>query len=151
MKCKACGSVNPEEFNFCENCGESLSGILCPVCRHSNLQDMKFCEECGSRLDILICSTCSHENPLDFKFCEECGTSLTDTSLTPRGTDTTTTARVSESQHLQIRIIPRKKRKSTTLPFLFKTILRSLAGSAFGFLAGKAGVWAMNFLFGNLP
>lgn len=76
LKCIACGTENPADFKFCENCGEKLDQIICSNCSHANLPDMKFCEECGQRLDIIKCSSCDHENPSDFKFCEECGHQL---------------------------------------------------------------------------
>lgn len=76
LQCAACGTQNPEEFKFCENCGERIDQLSCPACSHLNLRDMKFCEECGAQLDIVACRSCSHENPREFKFCEECGQTL---------------------------------------------------------------------------
>ncbi len=78
LKCAACGTENPEDFKFCENCGERIDQISCPKCLHLNLIDMKFCEECGTRLDRINCPECSHENPREFKFCEECGAQLSE-------------------------------------------------------------------------
>lgn len=56
MKCKKCGTNNPKEYKFCEECGELLKKVtpakksvpgVCPSCEHKNPKEYKFCEECG--------------------------------------------------------------------------------------------------------
>lgn len=142
MKCNKCGFENPENFKFCENCGNSLGEITCLNCSHSNPIDMKFCEECGSPLDVSVCPSCSHENPPGFSFCEECGSEIAGKAKpveAPRSPPAINRA-------VFVRVVPKKRKKPSVLPFLFKSVIRSLAGSAFGFLAGRVGMWAVDVL-----
>ena len=61
MKCTTCGSNNPENANFCINCGQELE---------KNEIKSRICPECGA------------ENPIDAKFCMECGENLVSTRNT---------------------------------------------------------------------
>jgi len=54
----------------------------CPQCRFENPQDAQFCTECGAALKsdmkpgILGCPKCGYENKADSAFCINCGASL---------------------------------------------------------------------------
>ena len=47
--CPNCGSQNPNDVNFCENCGTKLAAAQkqCPRCQAMNPTDGRFCENCG--------------------------------------------------------------------------------------------------------
>ena len=49
--------------------------MKCPKCQFDNPEDAEFCNECGNKLEI-ICSACGRMNPLGSKFCNKCGHSL---------------------------------------------------------------------------
>lgn len=52
MDCIHCGRANPEDSDFCGDCGRSLATeIDCPSCGRSNPQGLKFCRGCGARMD----------------------------------------------------------------------------------------------------
>lgn len=46
MKCSSCQHENPDEFNFCMNCGSALR-YSCPNCGQINEATAKFCNNCG--------------------------------------------------------------------------------------------------------
>jgi len=48
--CNNCGTENPDNARFCEECGNKLDLIYCPRCGHGNPSNAKFCLECGARL-----------------------------------------------------------------------------------------------------
>ena len=52
MKCKQCGTENPEEARFCMECGLELEeqSEPCPVCGNINPANAKYCFECGLSL-----------------------------------------------------------------------------------------------------
>jgi ribosomal protein L40E len=52
MKCKQCGTENPEEARFCMECGMELEkeAETCPSCGTLNPPNSKFCNECGISL-----------------------------------------------------------------------------------------------------
>jgi len=49
MKCPSCQFENPDDMNFCGNCGNPLT-VKCPECSHNNRAASEFCELCGGRL-----------------------------------------------------------------------------------------------------
>lgn len=49
--------------------------MKCPSCQFENPEDMQFCGECGAKLES-ICPNCNSSNPSQFKFCGKCGNSL---------------------------------------------------------------------------
>lgn len=49
MECPNCHFENPDEVNFCVECGSKLE-IICPECGFGNLPSYKFCGECGHGL-----------------------------------------------------------------------------------------------------
>ena len=49
--------------------------MRCPKCRFENPDNANFCNECGNKLE-LVCPNCSRGNPLGSKFCNECGQDL---------------------------------------------------------------------------
>ncbi len=49
MHCASCGFENPEEMNFCEECGTKLVRV-CPTCGHEVRPAAKFCGKCATAL-----------------------------------------------------------------------------------------------------
>ncbi|MDJ0814907.1 MAG: adenylate/guanylate cyclase domain-containing protein [Desulfobacterales bacterium] len=49
MKCPKCRFENPEQMQFCGNCGAKLESI-CPQCKSSNPPEFNFCGNCGLAL-----------------------------------------------------------------------------------------------------
>ena len=49
MKCASCGHENPEDMQFCLECGARLVNG-CPTCGAELLPGAKFCGKCGQRL-----------------------------------------------------------------------------------------------------
>lgn len=47
--CKRCGTSNPPDSAFCNECGISIAG--CPKCGHVPEGQMSFCTKCGSPLN----------------------------------------------------------------------------------------------------
>jgi class 3 adenylate cyclase len=52
MECPKCQTENPEENNFCRECGAKLL-LACPKCAAEILQGDKFCGKCGHNLTPL--------------------------------------------------------------------------------------------------
>lgn len=53
MKCKHCGEIHPDEFQFCPNTGNKIEPekLVCKVCGSDNFPvDSKFCPFCGTLL-----------------------------------------------------------------------------------------------------
>jgi class 3 adenylate cyclase/tetratricopeptide (TPR) repeat protein len=51
MRCRDCGHANPDDANFCGNCGSQLAAeVPCPNCGRENPADLRFCPGCGARL-----------------------------------------------------------------------------------------------------
>jgi eukaryotic-like serine/threonine-protein kinase len=96
--CPACQTANPDDMQFCENCGKSLVSKesdpsmvtifplainVCPSCATGNRPGVRFCENCGHELDEaeagkseeseLTCPECNAKNRPGVGFCEECG------------------------------------------------------------------------------
>ena len=51
MKCPGCGFENPEEFKFCNGCGQKLF-LTCPSCQTANSHGSRFCGNCGHSLTL---------------------------------------------------------------------------------------------------
>jgi serine/threonine protein kinase/RNA polymerase subunit RPABC4/transcription elongation factor Spt4 len=52
MTCRECGHANPDDANFCGNCGSALAAeVPCPNCGRENPADLRFCPGCGNRLE----------------------------------------------------------------------------------------------------
>lgn len=49
MKCPNCQFENPDDMNFCGNCGNPLT-VKCPECSHNNRAGSQSCELCGGQL-----------------------------------------------------------------------------------------------------
>jgi len=49
--------------------------MKCPKCQFDNPEDAEFCNECGNKFEI-TCSACGRVNPIGSKFCNKCGNSL---------------------------------------------------------------------------
>src|SRR2546423_9572051 len=51
MRCRDCGHANPDDANFCGNCGSQLAAeVPCPNCGRETPADRRFCPGCGARL-----------------------------------------------------------------------------------------------------
>src|SRR5437588_2848281 len=51
MRCRDCGHANPDDANFCGNCGTRLDPeVPCPNCGRENPADLRFCPGCGAAL-----------------------------------------------------------------------------------------------------
>jgi class 3 adenylate cyclase len=50
MLCTKCGSANPTDAAFCEQCGHKLE-FLCPACKTPAPPGARFCKNCGASLD----------------------------------------------------------------------------------------------------
>src|SRR3954454_11018407 len=51
--------------------------MICPSCGHDNPDDANFCGQCGSRLPTEHpCPTCGRGNPPGLRFCRGCGGAL---------------------------------------------------------------------------
>ncbi len=50
--------------------------MKCPKCQFENPDEMQFCVECGNKLEI-NCPECGFDNSPSFKFCGKCGHNLT--------------------------------------------------------------------------
>ena len=49
MLCPNCGTANPADAAFCEQCGHNLER-LCPACRAPVSAGARFCRKCGASL-----------------------------------------------------------------------------------------------------
>ncbi len=56
--------------------------MKCPKCQFENPEEMQFCVECGNKLGI-ICSKCGFDNSPTFRFCGKCGNALTKPKKAP--------------------------------------------------------------------
>ena len=50
MLCTNCGSDNPADAGFCEQCGRKLE-LLCPACKAPVSSGARFCKKCGAGLN----------------------------------------------------------------------------------------------------
>ena len=51
LTCSNCGRDNPDDFNFCGQCGAPLPHeVACPSCGHDNPPGFSFCRNCGGAL-----------------------------------------------------------------------------------------------------
>jgi len=52
VACPKCGTANPADAKFCNNCGAKLGGtVKCPKCATENAVGAKFCSNCGTELE----------------------------------------------------------------------------------------------------
>src|SRR5262249_27540376 len=49
MFCSSCGTANPADAAFCEQCGSKLE-LLCPACKGPVSPVARFCNKCGVSL-----------------------------------------------------------------------------------------------------
>lgn len=54
MRCPVCGTHNPADAKFCNECGTPLLSITCPTCGTLNRPNAKFCNQCGTPLSSSI-------------------------------------------------------------------------------------------------
>src|SRR5438445_12362304 len=53
MFCSNCGSTNPADAAFCEQCGRKLE-VLCPACKAPVNTSARFCKKCGVDLSTAL-------------------------------------------------------------------------------------------------
>lgn len=51
MRCASCGSNNPEDARYCDQCSAALLA-QCSACGSSNRTNAKFCAQCGNALGV---------------------------------------------------------------------------------------------------
>ena len=51
MRCASCGSNNPEDAKYCDECS-ALLAAQCSACGSSNRTNAKFCAQCGNALGV---------------------------------------------------------------------------------------------------
>ena len=81
--CPKCGTIVPQNTNFCPNCGNSMQAqaaatIACPKCGTQVQQGVKFCPNCGNPMkppepQKIKCPECGSEIDSNAKFCPNCG------------------------------------------------------------------------------
>lgn len=55
MNCQVCGKDNPDDFKFCQECGQELIKIhFCPACGYKNQAAAKFCTDCGNSFQPVL-------------------------------------------------------------------------------------------------
>lgn len=96
--CRGCGTINPNQAQFCGKCGQKLLAaapptadtIFCPYCEARNVASAMFCKNCGRALPQIspateapvippswvTCPNCHTANPAAAVFCGTCGQSL---------------------------------------------------------------------------
>jgi predicted amidophosphoribosyltransferase len=82
--CPQCGSKNPQESEYCINCGRQLKIKMdskkCSNCGFENLEVAEFCIECGKKFisteNNLSCPKCNTQINSETKFCPECGNKI---------------------------------------------------------------------------
>jgi ribosomal protein L40E len=78
VTCSNCGTENPVNAKFCEECGGKLetadNKMICPECGHNNPVNAKFCLDCGAKLS----SNNDNSNKPD---CPVCKTGLLNSSV----------------------------------------------------------------------
>ena len=96
--CRGCGTINPNQAQFCGKCGQKLpvaapptaDTIFCPYCEARNVASAMFCKNCGRALPQIspateapvippswvTCPNCHTANPAAAVFCGTCGQSL---------------------------------------------------------------------------
>lgn len=51
LACQVCGHSNPDDANFCSNCGtQVIADVECPACGRLNEAPANFCTNCGRPL-----------------------------------------------------------------------------------------------------
>lgn len=99
MQCPNCGTGNPENAQFCFECGKGFPkpakieyfqpsvSKYCPKCNVQNPKDGRFCLECGTPLEEAAqpqpreCPTCGITIDPSRLFCPNCGQSLIEKPL----------------------------------------------------------------------
>src|ERR1700758_4976951 len=59
MLCISCGSHNPADAAFCEQCGRKLE-LVCPACNAPVSLGARFCKKCGASLN----AASAHSEPI---------------------------------------------------------------------------------------
>lgn len=77
-KCKKCGAIFEDDFEFCSKCGEKLEKAgTCPRCGSTVSPDDAFCGHCGFDLkNGNKCRSCGAEIKEGSRFCPKCGKPL---------------------------------------------------------------------------
>ena len=73
--CPYCGSVLPEDADYCESCRKYVKKDVCSFCGAMFYGDGEYCPECGCPRGGIVCPECHTLN--EFAFCKKCGFPLT--------------------------------------------------------------------------
>src|SRR3954452_19643753 len=88
--------------------------MLCPSCGHDNPDDANFCGQCGSRLATEHpCPTCGRGNPPGLRFCRGCGGPLEPAA--EAGGDGTTPKHIGDGRYVIDRFLGEGGRKRVYL------------------------------------
>src|SRR5215813_12935569 len=49
MQCSSCGTDNPPDAAFCEQCGSKLE-LVCPACKAAVGPGARYCKKCGTAI-----------------------------------------------------------------------------------------------------
>lgn len=73
MKCRNCGAAQPDNQQYCDQCGRKLQVDQPPTVVARSPDNTQIAQSSAA----LRCSQCQHVNPNGSNFCEECGATLT--------------------------------------------------------------------------
>lgn len=65
MKCNHCGTVLPDDSNFCSACGkppQMVTEIVCKVCGTKAAKEQRFCAKCGAQLAKQTATTMQNQH-----------------------------------------------------------------------------------------
>jgi ribosomal protein L40E len=92
MCCSNCGSENPADSAFCEQCGRKLE-LLCAACKATVGAEARFCRKCGASLEevarhdaeseVRECNRAGERRHLTVLFCDLVGSTEIAAQLDP--------------------------------------------------------------------
>jgi class 3 adenylate cyclase len=91
MECPHCGHGNPDDANFCSNCGKGQESV-CPSCGANVDADANFCNKCGTSLapsptvgeaSELLAAPSAERRQLTVVFCDIVGSTALSGQLDP--------------------------------------------------------------------
>ena len=88
MRCRTCGSENPDEMKFCTGCSAAL-GRTCGKCGARNPGGARFCGQCATPLESAAAARPAEPPPMDERrqitvlFCDMVDASVLSQKLDP--------------------------------------------------------------------